>query len=136
VIVVRFLLLCLVLAVAAGCGADEDEPAAPREPEPATTLVVRVDSDGPRGSARPKQATVRCRRGDSSRACRTVARLRPADFGPMPDNVACTEIFGGPETARISGRLRGEAVSATFSRANGCQIHRWETFAGLLEQVG
>jgi hypothetical protein len=129
------LLLCALAALAVGCGEDEDEATAP-PPRAGTALVVRLDADGPRGSARPKEATVRCREGDTSRACRTAERLTTADFGPPPDNVACTEIFGGPETARISGRLRGEPVSTILSRSDGCEINRWETFAGLLEQAG
>jgi hypothetical protein len=130
------LLLCALAALAAGCGEDEDEASAPPPPRAGTALVVRVDADGPRGSARPEEATVRCREGDTSRACRAAEQLTTADFGPPPDNVACTEIFGGPETARITGRLRGEPVSTTLSRSDGCEIHRWEAFAGLLEQVG
>jgi hypothetical protein len=118
-----------------GCGEDENEAAAPT-PSAETALVIRLDADGPRGSARAKEATVRCAEGDTSRACRAAERLTPADFGPAPDNVACTEIFGGPETARISGRLRGEPVSTELSRSDGCQINRWHTFAGLLDQVG
>lgn len=131
------LLLCALAAavLAAGCGEDSNEAGAPA-PSAETALVVRFDADGPRGSARPKEATVECGEGDTSRACRAVGRLTPADFGAPPDNVACTEIFGGPETAKISGRLRGEPVSTTLSRSDGCEIHRWETFAGLLEQVG
>jgi hypothetical protein len=130
------LLLCALAALAAGCGDDENEATAPPPPRAGTALVVRVDADGPRGPGRPKAATVRCREGDTSRACRATERLSTADFGPRPDNVACTEIFGGPETARITGRLRGEAVSTELSRSDGCEINRWETFAGLLEQVG
>ena len=129
------LLFCVLPAVAIGCGDEEDESAAPPQ-RSGTALVVRVDADGPRGPERPKSTTVRCAAGDASKACRAAARLTPANFGPPPDNVACTQIFGGPETARISGRLRGEPVSATLSKVDGCEISRWKTFAALLEQAG
>jgi hypothetical protein len=124
------LVLLLALILAAGCG--EEEPAvAPT----GTQLVVRLDRDGPRGPMAPEELRVDCAAGDASPACRAAERLEPRDFYPVPDNVACTDIFGGPETARITGTLRGERVSATFSRSNGCEIHRWDTVAPLLGQV-
>ncbi|MFL5944679.1 MAG: SSI family serine proteinase inhibitor [Gaiellaceae bacterium] len=58
-------------------------------------------------------------------ACRKLLGMtRP--FAPTPKNVACTDIYGGPQRARITGRLRGFSVRAEFSRTNGCEIGRWE----------
>jgi hypothetical protein len=125
----RLVLLCALLALA-GCG--DDEVAAPAA---TTELVVRVDRDGPQGPKAPKDLRIACAAGDASPACRAAERLKPRDFDPVPDNVACTDIFGGPQTARVSGTLRGERVSATFSRSNGCEIHRWDTVAPLLDEV-
>jgi hypothetical protein len=125
------LLLCTLLLGLAGCGEDAETAA----PATTTELVVRLDHDGPQGPAAAKQLHVTCGQGDASAACRTAERLKPGDFSPVPDNVACTEIFGGPQTARISGTLRGERVAATFSRSNGCEINRWETVAPLLAEV-
>ena len=116
----RIVLCCLVLA---GCGA-EDDAVAPADPTPATQLTVRVDPDG-KGPEPAKQAEVRSARG-----------LRQADLEPVPDDVACTEQFGGPETATISGRLDGREVAARFARNNGCEIARWEKVAPLLEAAG
>src|SRR5215210_1232205 len=97
----RLLVLLLGLtAVLGGCGDDEEGEATAPRPSAATALVVRVDADGPRGSGRPKEATIRCRDGDTSRACRAAAKLTAADFGPLPGDVACIELFGGPQTAR------------------------------------
>jgi hypothetical protein len=126
----RLVLLCALLALA-GCGEDAETAA----PAATTELVVRLDRDGPQGPAAAKELRVTCGDADASAACRAAERLKPRDFSPVPDNVACTEIFGGPQTARISGTLRGERVSATFSRANGCEINRWETVAPLLAEV-
>ena len=122
------LLLCALLGLA-GCGGDE-EPAAPPGGGGgggAIELVVRLDRDGPQGPGIAEELRVTCGEGDASAACRAAGRLKPRDFGPVPDNVACTDIFGGPQTARISGTLRGERVSASFSRSDGCEINRWET---------
>jgi hypothetical protein len=123
------LVICALLLVA-GCGDEEEQAAAP-----ATQLVVRLDRDGPQGPKAAKELRVSCGEGDASAPCRAAERLKPRDFAPVPRDVACTQIFGGPETARIAGTLGGERVAATFSRSNGCEIHRWDTVAPLLDEV-
>ena len=119
----RTLLCCLAVLALAGCGA-EDEGSAPAGPAPATQLTVRVDPDGD-GPKPAREARIRSASG-----------LRPADLEPVPDDVACTELFGGPQTARISGTLDGRAVDARFARNNGCEIARWDKVAPLLEAAG
>ncbi len=37
----------------------------------------------------------------------------------------CTAIYGGPQTALVTGTFRSRRVHATFSRVNGCEIARW-----------
>ena len=57
-------------------------------------------------------------------ACTKLARLsRP--FAPTPTGVACTQIYGGPQEALVTGRFRDHAVRARFSRKDGCEIARW-----------
>jgi hypothetical protein len=64
-----------------------------------------------------------------------VARaLDAGDFAPVDARTACTELYGGPETARVTGVLDGRRVAADFSRNNGCEIARWERVAKLLDQ--
>ena len=125
----RTLLLCTIALGLAGCGAEE-EPAAPGAAGggggATTVLRVVVDPDGD-GMGKPaRERVIRCEPADRDGACGAAARLRAADFAPVPADRACTEIFGGPETARVAGELRGEPVRATFSRTNGCEIARWE----------
>jgi hypothetical protein len=38
----------------------------------------------------------------------------------------CTQIYGGPQTARVRGRVDGREVDGRFARNNGCEIHRWD----------
>jgi hypothetical protein len=116
------------LALLPGCGEYDDEPAAPA---PLADLVVVVDA-----GREPREARVRCAAPDDSPACRAAAALTADDFAPVPGNVACTQIFGGPETARVTGTLRGERVDVRFSRTDGCEIERWDEVAGLLAAAG
>ena len=71
------------------------------------------------------------------------SQLRPAEacaalyaeedaLEPVPGDVACTQIYGGPEEARIAGVVRGRTVDSFFSRANGCEIDRWDRLAPVL----
>jgi hypothetical protein len=131
----RFALASLiVLAALAGCGDDGDErPAAPPPSGAVADLVVSVDSDGREGSNPVREAEVRCADGDDSPACRAIADLQAEDFAPPPDNIACTQQYGGPDTATVRGTLRGEQIDARFSRTDGCEITRWEEVAPLLE---
>jgi hypothetical protein len=41
-------------------------------------------------------------------------------------------VYGGPQTARITGTWEGGPVDATLSRTNGCEIARWKALRGLL----
>ena len=50
----------------------------------------------------------------------------------VPPDQACTEIYGGPDEAFITGEINGRPVDATVSRRNGCEIDRWERLVGLI----
>jgi hypothetical protein len=57
-------------------------------------------------------------------ACTKLMRVeRP--FAPTPSGVACTQIYGGPQEALVTGRFRGKPVRARFTRNDGCEIARW-----------
>jgi hypothetical protein len=53
-------------------------------------------------------------------------------FAPTPPATVCTQIYGGPQEALITGTFRGRRVWARFSRRNGCEIARWNRIAFLL----
>jgi hypothetical protein len=50
----------------------------------------------------------------------------------VPPETACTQIYGGPASARVTGELLGKRVDARFERTDGCQIERWERNRVLL----
>lgn len=124
----------LIATVAmAACGSDDPSPAAPGNASLAT-LTIRVDPDGP-NSGPAKELRLDCNAPTDSRACGEAAGVSAADLAPTPSGMACTEIFGGPQTASIKGTIRGNAVDATFSRRDGCEIARWERVQDLLAEV-
>ena len=68
-------------------------------------------------------------------ACRKLSRLPIEAFAPLPRNVACTEIYGGPEVASVFGFAAGKEFEATFARTNGCEIARWNRVRFLFPSV-
>jgi hypothetical protein len=124
----------LVAAALAGCGSDEATQAGGPTGQLAS-LVVTVDDDGAKGSGQPRELKLDCAKPTDSQACGAAAGISAADLQKTAGDVACTQIFGGPEQATIKGKIRGEAVDATFTRTDGCEIERWDRVKALLEQV-
>jgi len=92
-----------------------------------TSLHVTVWPHGPKGASH--SWTLRCAPAagtlpNRASACRRLARMSHP-FRPVPPNVACTDIYGGPQTALVTGRLRGQRVRASFNRHDGCETARW-----------
>jgi hypothetical protein len=63
-------------------------------------------------------------------ACRKLSSLSDP-FAPTPPGLACTQIYGGPEVARVIGRYNGRAVWTTFRRRDGCETKRWDKVSFL-----
>ncbi|ROP44885.1 hypothetical protein [Pseudokineococcus lusitanus] len=72
---------------------------------------------------------------DPVAACEALAAGVEALQAPTGD-AACTMIFGGSQTAVVSGTVAGEPVSADLSRSDGCEIDRWDALVPLLPAVG
>jgi hypothetical protein len=128
----RWLALPLLAIALAACGED-GTPAAGGDGKLAT-LVIRVDDDGD-GPNAPRELKLDCDAPTDSAACGAAAGTSAADLAPTEEGTACTQLFGGPETASIKGTIRGDEVDATFSRRDGCEIARWERVAPLLNEV-
>lgn len=50
-------------------------------------------------------------------------------FAPVPKGSDCTMVYGGPDRAHVSGTWAGRPVNADFSKANGCEMARWNRFS-------
>jgi subtilisin inhibitor-like len=105
-------------------------------PPPATNLIIRVY---PGGVKKPQTAhvwTLACKpaRGslpNRADACQRLLALK-APFRPTPRNAVCTQIYGGPAVAHVSGTFKRQRVSRWFRRTNGCEIARWNRVRFLL----
>ncbi|MGH3135398.1 MAG: SSI family serine proteinase inhibitor [Gaiellaceae bacterium] len=85
--------------------------------------------------------TLRCNpaRGSLPRpaiACRRLAAGGFKLFAPLSPDIACTEIYGGPQRARVVGVVAGKQVWASFARTNGCEIGRWNRISPWLLPPG
>ena len=73
---------------------------------------------------------------DPETACQVLDRNGERALPPVPKNKLCTQVYGGPEQATITGTWKGKPVSTRFSRNNGCEIARWAALVGLLPKPG
>ncbi|HRA50193.1 SSI family serine proteinase inhibitor [Actinotalea sp.] len=91
------------------------------------TVVTTTLSCAPVGGDHP----------DANAACAALEAAGGAEaFAPLPPDATCTEQYGGPQTATVTGTVDGERVDADFSRINGCEIARWDALAPLLGSAG
>lgn len=106
-----------------GDGAGDDEGGGA-----ATSLRIEVVADE---DAEPTVMNLECdpTGGDhpnAEAACEALSAAGPEVFEPVPLNRMCSMIYGGPQTATITGTLDGEQVDASFDREGGCEIARWD----------
>ena len=140
----RVLVVLLLLALAgcaepAGSGADPSPTAAaPSSDVDADNdlLIVLDRGDG----TEPERYTLTCvgapagDHPDASAACAHLEGLEDP-FASLPADMACTEQYGGPETARITGRWQAADVDVGLSRTDGCRISQWESLGPVLPPV-
>jgi Subtilisin inhibitor-like len=115
--------LLAVVALALVAAAPAAVPAA----TPDTVLRITL---WPRGKGpSPYHWTLQCRPANGTLPNRRVACTKlnalSRPFAPVPKGAACTEQFGGPAEATVTGRFEGKRVWAHFNRTDGCRIARW-----------
>jgi hypothetical protein len=113
-----------------GCGDDSEA-----EDGAATELMIVIWPEG-EGEGESVSYTLTCEPAggtlpDGAGACAQLDET-DAPFEPVPADAVCTEIYGGPHEAFVTGSYKGEAVDARFSRENGCEIDRWDNVSLLL----
>ena len=55
---------------------------------------------------------------------------------PVKSDQECTQQFGGPQTAKVTGAVDGMEISASFSRTDGCQIALWDAASAIIGSSG
>lgn len=130
----RALAVLTVVAVAVSAGS-----ASATRVSTHTSLTVTYWENGNQ-SARGQTWTVRCNPARGTRrpvvACRKLAAGGPKLFARVPLSAVCTEIYGGPQEARVVGWVQGKRIWATFGRTNGCHISRWNRLSPWLLPPG
>ena len=102
--------------------------------EDVLTITYQESPDAP-----AQRQTLRCHPagGTHAQAQEACAALdaHPDPFAPVAADTLCTRIYGGPQTATVTGLWKGRPVRATFSRSGGCEIARWDALVPALPAV-
>src|SRR5688572_602717 len=130
----RRVILIVTLAVLVGCGAGSSTASIDATAATAS-LTITYWPNGADEEVKTT-ATLRCepvggtlaRRAD---ACRKLATFKNP-FTPLRRDLMCTQQYGGPDQALISGTYRGRRVWVRLGLADGCQIARFNTLGFLV----
>ena len=100
-------------------------------------IRLREDADAPeyefRLVARDGHPVAGCTLPDPAAALAAVERFGEDIFFPRPGPPKlCTQQYGGPQVAVVTGAVNGRPVNVTFRRTDGCEIARWRAMAPLL----
>ncbi|HET9873772.1 MAG TPA: SSI family serine proteinase inhibitor [Propionibacteriaceae bacterium] len=68
----------------------------------------------------------------SEDACTALAARGGTALTMAPRTRICTQQYGGPQTATVTGSWGDRQVVSRFSRRNGCEISRWDALVPLL----
>ena len=101
------------------------------------TIRIRQDPDAPehvfrlvaKDSAPAAESTL----PRPAAALAAVERFGEDIFFPKPGPPKlCTQQYGGPQVAVVTGIFHGRPVNSTFTRTDGCEIARWKAMGALL----
>jgi hypothetical protein len=120
----------LVMALA-GAGDDSVRLTVTFSREPGARHVAHLRCTATRSSADGFLRSVGARR-----ACATARRIAGFLAGKPDPNRACTEIYGGPERALVTGTIGTRRIRRAFSRTDGCKTADWRRAMPLLPRPG
>ncbi|MGO4804314.1 SSI family serine proteinase inhibitor [Arthrobacter sp. 2MCAF15] len=74
---------------------------------------------------------------NAAAACIAI-KNNPAILSPVPagKDRTCTQQYGGPQVATVTGVVDGHPVQATFSLKDGCEIAAWNAAKDVLGSTG
>jgi hypothetical protein len=132
----RVVLAAVVAAsFALGCGSAASAPASPAGGDD-TSLRISFWAEGDDAQAAPKRWTLRCDPAGGSHprdaeACRKLDALKQPFKAPRKD-LQCTQQYGGPQEATVTGTYLGNRVFARLTLTDGCQIARFKRLSFLV----
>jgi hypothetical protein len=112
----------------------------------AAPLVRLTVSYVPRDGAARQVAHLRCtssrrtadaflRRVGPGLACRHARRIARFLASRPPSGRACTQIFGGPQRARITGRIGARRIDRRLARRDGCEVSDYNRAVPLVPRA-
>jgi hypothetical protein len=135
----RVAVLIAAVIAAVGCGAGSSATPPGTGGSSATSLSITYWAEG-RAEGNPIKWTLRCnpaagtlpKRGT---ACTKLSALKNP-FAPPAKGVECTQQYGGPQQAQVTGTFRGKRVWIALAARDGCEISRAKRLAFLVPGWG
>ena len=131
----------LAVAVAAslvvGCGSAASSSGASQAEETSLRISFWAEgNDEARTTDKPKQWTLRCDPAGGTHpqdadACRKL-KAQSQPFRPLRKDLMCTQQYGGPQEAVITGTYQGRPVFVSLSLTDGCRISRFKRLQFLV----
>lgn len=116
-------------------------PAAGGQLSATLTVSIRQSAD-----ASPQEYILECTDGaispattlpNPAGACAALSQVGEQVFFTPPNLTRqCTQEYGGPQTAIITGTLNGQPVNKAFSLTDGCEISLWNSMEPILGRAG
>ncbi|MDF9814277.1 SSI family serine proteinase inhibitor [Streptomyces sp. SPB162] len=105
----------------------------PSNPNPSTsTPSTSTPSPAPSTSLFPSGSPAGMGPAKAAKdSCDQLRRLS-GPVGPVPTGQMCSMIYGGSQTAQVTGVWHGAPVKEKYSRSNGCEVARWNRMAPVL----
>jgi hypothetical protein len=133
-----------------GCAANDgpdpgDPPKASRAAQPSVTAspsaitelsIAFDDGSGTAASWRLTCAPAGGAHPDPEAACDALEANGARSLPATAKSRMCSQKYGGPETAVVTGTWRGKVVRSQLNLTNSCEISRWNALKGLLPASG
>jgi hypothetical protein len=138
---VRALVSLVALMALSGCAASTAAGPGPVSPTtspaaslPPNDLLVEIHLGGSNPTESYRLTCGPSVSGDHPAGVAACAHLEGLahPFAPIPADQMCTQIYGGPQTAHITGRWKGTSVDLRLSRVDGCRVEQWNSLGPLL----
>ncbi len=121
----------------------DGETASPSDGAAETELVIDISIGEEAGQGtdtpEPRKWTLTCSPAGGSHpapeaACSDLDQAGGVDaLEEVPADQICTEIYGGPEVAKVTGHVGGTEIDTEFTKSGGCEMERYSTMGSVLD---